>query len=98
MRRRYGTDVEGAYEYALRKDCGDAWEAELNQRYAFWSEAECRQSAAGRGPARGPPDAWPTIRGSLHTASSGRLSLCDAATGAPLPVPAAKLVAVAERL
>lgn len=94
---RYGTDVEGAYEYALRKDCGDAWEAELTQRYAFWSEAECRRLLQDTGlrtvHLSVADDPW-TVAHRLD----GRLSLCDTATGAPLPVPAAKLVAVAERL
>jgi SAM-dependent methyltransferase len=94
---RYCTDVEGAYEYALRKDCGDAWEAELTQRYAFWSEAECRRLLQDAGlrivHLAVKDDPW-IVTHRLH----GRLSLCDAATAAPLPVPAPKLFAVAERL
>jgi len=81
----------------LRKDCGDAWEAELTQRYAFWSEAECRRLLQDAGlrivHLAVKDDPW-IVTHRLY----GRLSLCDAATGALLPVPAPKLFAVAERL
>jgi SAM-dependent methyltransferase len=93
---RYCTDVEGAYEYAMRKDCGDAWQAELTQRYAFWTEAECRGLLRDAGlrivHLTVADDAW-----IVSHRLSGRLGLREAATGAPLPVPAAKLFAVAER-
>lgn len=92
----YGTDLEGAYEFALRKDCGEAWAAELRQRYAFWTEAECRRLVQGAGlrilhlGVRDDP--WIVERRIRN-----RLSLLDRDTGASLPVPAAKLVVVAEK-
>jgi len=92
----YRTDVEGAYEYALRKDCGGAWAAELGQRYAFWSEADCRRLLHGAGlrivHLAVADDAW-VVAHRLR----GRLGLRDAATAAPRPLPAVKLLAVAER-
>ena len=94
---RYSTDVEGVYEYALRKDCGDAWQAELSQRYAFWTEAECRSLLRDAGlhlvHLAVADDAWVVAH-----RLCGRLGLRDAATAAPLPLPAAKLLAVAERV
>lgn len=92
----YRTDVEGAYEYALRKDCGDAWSAELGQRYAFWTEADCRRLLHEAGlrivHLAVADDAW-VVEHRLR----GRLGLRDAATAAPRPMPAVKLMAVAER-
>ncbi len=92
----YRTDIEGAYEYALRKDCGEAWAAELTQRYAFWTEADCRRLLREAGlrivHLSLADDAW-VVAHRLR----GRLGLHDAATAAPLPLPAVKLMAVAER-
>jgi SAM-dependent methyltransferase len=92
----YCTDVEGAYEYAMRKDCGDSWQAELTQRYAFWTEADCRALLRDAGlrivHLTVADDPW-----IVSHRLCGRLSLRELGTGAPLPVPAAKLFAVAER-
>jgi SAM-dependent methyltransferase len=92
----HGTDVEGAYEFALRKDSGDAWDAELGQRYAFWTEAEARRLVAATGlrlvHAAVVADRW-TIEHRLRS----RLELRDAASGRPLPLAAGKIVIVAER-
>jgi SAM-dependent methyltransferase len=91
-----GTDVEGAYEFALRKDCGEAWEAELGQRYAFWTEAEALGLVAATGlrllHAVVADDGW-TVEHRLR----GRLERCDAASGRPLPPAAGKILLVAER-
>jgi SAM-dependent methyltransferase len=92
----YDTDLEGAYEFALRKDCGDAWMTELRQRYAFWTEADCRRLVQVSGlrivHLAVADDPW-TVEHRIH----GRLGLRDRATAEPLPVPAAKLLLVAER-
>jgi SAM-dependent methyltransferase len=92
----YDTDLEGAYEFALRKDCGDAWAAELHQRYAFWTEAECRQLLQLAGlrivHLAVDDDPW-TVEHRIR----GRLGLRDRVTGEPLPVPAAKMLVVADR-
>ena len=92
----YRTDVEGAYEYALRKDCGDAWAAELGQRYAFWSEADCRRLLHDAGlrivHLAVMDDSWVVAH-----RLCGRLSLHDATNAAPRPLPAVKLFAVADR-
>jgi SAM-dependent methyltransferase len=92
----YGTDVEGAYEFAMRKDCGATWAAELDQRYAFWDVADVLRLVQDAGlrlvHLAVADDPW-----ILTHRLQGRLGLCDAVTGASLPVPAAKLVVVAER-
>ena len=92
----YDTNLEGAYEFAFRKNSGTAWDAELGQRYAFWSEDDCRRLVHAAG-----------LR-LLHFAVNeddwvveyrlrGRLSLRDSVDGHPLSIPTGKIVVVAER-
>lgn len=92
----YDTDREGAYEFALRKDCGDAWGGELGQRYAFWSEGDCRQLVQGAGlrilHLVVGDDRWV-----MEHRLQGRLGLRDAVDGQPLTISAGKVFLVAER-
>ncbi len=90
------TDLEGAYEFVMRKDCGDAWAAELGQRYAFWSVADCLRLLRDAGlrllHLEAADDRWIVQQRLL-----GRVELLDAGSGRALPVPATKLIAIAEK-
>lgn len=93
--RGYCTDAEGAFEYLFRKDCGDAWSAELGQRYGFWRRDDAVRAVAEAGlrllGAEVSVNRWV-----IEHRVRGRALLLDADTGAPLEPPLTQLLLVAE--
>jgi SAM-dependent methyltransferase len=92
----YATDVTSAHEFLHRKDHGDTWQGELAQRYGFWTPDEARSSITSAG--------FRILRASLVASEwllserlRGRLRIRDLHTGAPLELPARKLLIVAEK-
>jgi SAM-dependent methyltransferase len=93
--RGFLTDVEAAFEYLFRKDCGDAWAAELVQRYGFWSRDDAVDAVAAAGlrllGAEVSVNRWV-----IEHRVRGRARLQDVDTGALLEPPLTQLLLVAE--
>lgn len=90
------TDVEGAFEFLFRKDCGAAWTSELGQRYAFWTADEAVDWVEAAG-LQLRHRAVEVNRWVLQHRVQGRAALSDAATGAPLEPALTQILLVADK-
>jgi hypothetical protein len=92
----YETDLKSACEYMLRKDYHAMWDAELGERYGFWTAAEALRTVQAAGfrivHAAKLSNAW-----LAKTAWNGRVELRDARSLAPLAFPACQLLLVGEK-
>jgi hypothetical protein len=80
----------------LRKDYHAMWDAELHERYGFWTAAQALGFLEAAGftvvHCTTLSNAWLT-----QTAVNSRVELRDAASLAPLPFPACQLLLIGEK-
>jgi SAM-dependent methyltransferase len=92
----YETDLRSACEYVLRKDYHAMWDAELEERYGFWTMAEAHRLTREAGfeivHSAGLRNRWLSLN-----SLKGKVELRDADSLSPLPFPPSQLVLVAEK-